>query len=59
MIERRHVIFRPQDSRSGAIVRNPSLASQSAWWPGSGVIPLTSWITTTPRHGASSLGLAR
>jgi hypothetical protein len=31
MIERTHVNFLPQYSRSGATVRYPSPASQSAW----------------------------
>jgi hypothetical protein len=59
MVERTQVIFLPQDSRSGAAVRNPSLASQSAWLRRSGVMPLTSWITITPGHGPLPLGVAR
>jgi len=42
----------PLSDRSGARPKNPSLASQSAWFLRSGFILPTSWMTTTPGQGS-------
>ena len=48
----------PQWYRSGATARYPALASQSAWLRRSWLIPVKSWITTTPGQGPTAAGVA-
>jgi hypothetical protein len=54
MVDSKHLIGMPHENRFGAAVRYPALASQSAWFLRSGLIPAASWITTTPGQGSST-----
>ena len=59
MARRTQATGRPQENRSGAAVRKPSLASQSAWLRTSWPMPNASWMRTTPGHGCVLAGVAR
>jgi hypothetical protein len=56
---RRQVSVLPQENRSGAAARYPSLASHWAWLRRSCPMPMASWMTTTPGQGGGSGGTAR
>ncbi len=53
------MIVAPRKNRSGAAARNPLLASQSACSRTSALMPIASWMTTTPGQGPAPAGRAR